>query len=328
MDITQLDSELRAKKIRPVYILKGPERHLIQTAKKQILKGVLTDVAEKPDTFLAGKTPIHQILDCLRTPSILSPWRVVVVEEVEEWKKEDWEALQDYWKGKLENQTLILIGESIRAPYLKGVPSPVAIFDFKKLYPNQIASWINMEVRSMGLNISREGAQFLVDCVGSDCGSLYQALEKLNLFVGARRLVQLEDVEKVVANTAQKSIFDLTKAVGEKNQEKAFRLLKDILEQGEEPIRVLAMITRHFRILARAQELLSRGVTGLTFAQQLKTSPFFAQEYAAQAKRLNPGGWKRRFATLYATERSLKSSRQAKERILEKLAWELFSPTY
>lgn len=317
MDILQLDHELRASKIRACYVIAGPERFLALAARRQIVKAIFKDAPPTADFFQASKHSLGQILDCLRTPSMFAPWRLVVADEGEKFKKKDWEGLRKYLEGRPQKETLIVFTDSAKSDFQLGPAA--AVIECKKLYPRQVLSWLNMEAAHQKIPISREAASFLVDCVGTDLGELSQTLQKLSLFVGNQHLVNLPDVEKAVARTAQKNLFDLTNAIGRRELKSALKQLDQILVQGEEPLKTLALIARHFRLLARAQELLAKSGGEANIAKELKVHPYFAKDYVAQARRLPAGGWARRFQALYACDKSLKSSRHKPNLILEKL---------
>ena len=328
MDILNLDQELRSDKIRQGYLIVGPERHLALTAKQHILKTIFRDQEDQesaPDLFWASKTKTGTILDSFRTPSLFSKHRAVVVEEEGEWKKKEWEAIQKIFSSPSPNATLIILAESITAAVLGKFPSAVGVIECKKLYPRQVAGWIGMEVRGLGLNISQEAASVLVDCVGTDLGELHHTLEMLSLYVGSRKLVQLEDVEAVAAKTAQKSIFEMTNAVGAKNPMQATKFLNAILDQGEEPLKILSLIARHFRLLAKAQEILAESRGGLPpdFAKRLGVHPFFAKDYADQTKRWKQNEWGKCFEALFKCDTQLKSSRHEASAVLGKLIQDL-----
>lgn len=316
MDILQLDQELRANKIRPCYVIAGPERFLALAARRQIVKAIFKDAPPTADFFQAFKHRLGEILDCLRTPSMFAPWRLVVVDEGEKFKKKDWEGIKKYLEGRPQKETLIVFTDSSKTDF--HLPSSAAVIECKKLYPRQVLGWLNMEASHQKIPISREAASFLVDCVGTDLGEISQTLQKLTLFVGNQRLINLQDVEKAVARTAQKNLFDLTNAIGRRELRSALKQLDQILDQGEEPLKTLALIARHFRLLARAQELLAAGASA-DIARALKVHPFFAKDYVEQARHLPSGGWTRRFKALYACDKSLKSSRHKPNLILEKL---------
>lgn len=315
MDILTLDQELRSNKIRPGYLLVGPERHLVLTARKNILKTVFRDQDPSPDIYSALETSCAAILDVFKTPSMFSCARCVVVEEAHALKKKDLEEIKKIFKNPLPKAVLLLIAETLSKGFLDGLPASVSLVECKKLYPRQVLAWINIEARNLNIPISKEAASFLADCVGGDLGRLSQTLETASLYVGQRKIVGLEDVEVVAGLTAQKNIFDLTKSIGEKNPLQAVKILETVLDGGEEPLRVLGMIARHCRLLAQALVP--------DFSKKLGVHPFFAKEYALQTRRWSSKGWKGCFATLALCDRTLKSSRHKPRAILEKLIWEL-----
>lgn len=325
MDILTLDKELRSGKIRPAYLITGDERHLILSAKQHVLKTVFRDSTPMIDTYESGKTAIGTLLDAYRTPSLLSPWRCLVAESAEKFKKEDWEALIEIFQDPPTTATLILIADSVRATTTKKFPSSVAVVECKKLYPRQVIGWLNMAARDLGVPISQEAAQFLIDCLGCELGGLQQTLEKLKLYVGSRRLIQMEDVETVAAKTAQKTIFELAEAIGSRQPAEAIRLLNQMGGQGEEPLRLLALVARHLRILAQTQEILTRsgGRVPPDLPKQIGVHPFFAKQYLGQASLWPPKEWAKQFSALNRCDLRLKSSRHKPYAVLEKLIWEL-----
>lgn len=326
MDLLQLDQELRAGKIRPCYVLAGEERHLVLTARASIAKAIFKEAPVEADSFDASKHPVHAVLDCLKTPSLLNPWRLVLVEEASHFKKADWEAIALFLASSPQKRTLVLIAEKFPAVASKAVAT-AAVVECKKLYPRQIPSWVSMEARRLNVPIAREAASYLIDCVGAELGELSQTLQKLSIFVGGKRLIQLEDVEKGVAATAKQNVFDLANAMGRRDLKKALKQLHLVLGQGEEPLKALALMARHYRLLARAGGLLGgeRSLPEAQMAKALGVHPYFAKEYLDQAKGFKKSFFKKCFASLCACDKALKSSRHKPEVILEKLVRRLIA---
>ena len=322
MILADIDSELRGGKLRPVYIFYGPERFPIQTT-LGIIRQFFSKQGVEPDRFTAGVHPLSHIMGTLRTPNLLAPKRLVIVDEVDDFKKEDWDSLREYAENPVPEAVLLLIGTSIGAAVARGWPVTASLLESKSLYPNQVPGWINMEARRMGIKISMEAAQMLSDAVGSDLGSLSQALEKLTLFAGKTALITPEAVQKIVGVSREENVFALTRALGDRNAAKAVLSLKHLLEQGEMPVRVLGMVARNVRLLAKAQALLQEGCSERDLASKLKVHPFFVKEYVSQARQWPKEGWSRRFRQLYTCDRSLKSSPIRGSAILEKTIWKL-----
>ena len=85
------------------------------------------------------------------------------------------------------------------------------------------------------------------------------ALEKLMTFVGEKVMIEAEDVEAVIGITKEETVFHLTAAMMEKNLPKSLSTLKDLLDQGDHPLMILAILAREIRLLLHAKLLLSSG---------------------------------------------------------------------
>lgn len=323
MDVAELAAELRGENFRSFYLIKGNEAHLMRSVRDQIIHALFPGGRPEIDLFHAEESDLAGVLDALRTPSMFCPRRVVLVEGAGKLKKGDFDAIAAVAEKGISGGTLILVGEGVSAVSHKNFPKSGAIIECKKLYNNQIPGWLSMEAKRFGVNLSREAGQSLVDAVGENLGELAMALEKLSLYVGDKKLVDLKDVEESIGVTGQKNIFDLCNAIGEKKGGRALGLIEGMLGQGEAPLKVLTMVARHFRLLAKAQDFLGRNASPSEWATGLGVSPYFAKDYAAQARHFPSSGWKRRFHDLYRTDAALKASRHQKSTLLKKLAWDL-----
>ena len=312
MKFQELNSELRTGKLRSVYLFHGPERFLMTTAVD------LIRATGEENRFAGGVDGAAKILDLLKTPSMFAARRLAVVDNADKLKKEDWKLLDDYADAPAPNAVLILLAEKASAAWSKKSGPEIAVVECKTPYPREIPSWIQMEGRKFGISFSQQACLILAEAVGTDLGQIIQSIEKLALYAGTRKLIDVADVEAVVAVSASRTVFDMTNAIGNKKPMEAMALIDNLMEQGEFPVKILSMISRHFRLLARAQEGVGKGSNEAVLAKELKVHPFFVKDYVSQSKRFRPRDWPGRFAILYACDRSLKSSKLPPERTLEK----------
>ena len=316
MKFQELDSELRAGKLRSVYVFHGPERFLMSTAMHLIQKLVLGSSGDE-DRFDASQTPVATVIDTLKTPSMFAKQRLIIVDGGQEWEKEAWAELGRAC-ADISSAVLMITAEKIGVAVARWESKTIAVVECKTPYPRELPSWIQMEARRLGVTIAQQAALILAESVGSDLGALSQSLEKLSLYSGDKKLIDAADVEAVVAQTASRTVFDMTNAIGSRKPFVAMALVDNLITQGEAPVKILPMITRHFRLLAKTQEAIGKGMSETDLAKLLKVHPFFVKEYVVQAKQFRPKDWPGRFAALYACDRSLKSSRLPAERIFEK----------
>ena len=264
IDVVQLDQELRAGKLRPVYIIAGEESYLANSALQRIEESVTEkDSSGLARTVFTGKeVTAHELLDTVRSLPLLGGRPVAIVRDAEGLSKDAFEKLTAYVAKPLESSTLILVASKLdgRSKFMQAASKTAAatIIECKPLYANQVPSWINMEISRRGKKISQEAARYLADIVGQDLGQVVSAIERLTLFIGDRPTIDLKDVEESIAETTQRSIFELTDAVGRKKLNRSVSVLKNLVEFGTAPVLILNMIARHFRILTRAREIESR----------------------------------------------------------------------
>jgi DNA polymerase-3 subunit delta len=327
LTVTQLDQELRGGKIRPLYVIVGPEAYLARTATRCIADTVLGSEAS-PDSkqvYSGGEVKTEALIDSLRATSLFSGHTLVIVRDGDKLRKEVLTALASYVESPSEASTLVIEASKIdgRNKFMKSADKHAAVVECKTLYANQIPSWINMEVARYEKRIARDAAQFLADMVGNDLGQLSQALERVSLYVGKRPLIELKDVEEAVTETAQRTVFELGDAIGARKTDRALAVLNNLLESGQAPVFVLNMIARHIRLLTKAREVAGRMQNPQDLARYLGVHPFFAQNYASQARNFSAKELRSFFSALSQCDRQLKSSRLPRERILEKLIFEL-----
>ena len=73
--------------------------------------------------------------------------------------------------------------------------------------------------------------------------------KKLILYKDNEKNITIEDVKKVVSKPLEDNIFKLLGAITENNKKQIFDIYEDILNTGEDPIKILVMIANEFRLI-------------------------------------------------------------------------------
>jgi DNA polymerase-3 subunit delta len=94
---------------------------------------------------------------------------------------------------------------------------------------------------------------------GFDLRVSMAALEKLITFTGETPTIDEEDVEAAIGKTREETVFNLTAALSEKNLPACLAVLGDLLDRGDPPLMILAMLAREIRIHLQAKLLLETG---------------------------------------------------------------------
>lgn len=326
VDITALDRDLRQGKVAPVYVILGEEPYLAQSALKMI-KGVLS-AAEGSEfsltTFSARDADPESVIGALRTVPMMGGRPVVVLRDGEnlgkEGRKKLLDALTAYVDSPLDTSSLIIYAAKLdgRLKLVQQAAKRGTVVECKRLYDDKLPSWIGMEVKRRGRQMSFEAAKFLAEMVGNDLGQIAGSIERLILYIGDKRLIELSDVEEAVTETHQRDVFELTDAVGQRKLSRALSYLHNLVENGQPPPLILHMLARHFRILSKAREIEGRVMDRSDIARYLGVNPFYVNNYVSQARNFSKLELRRSFQTLHRCDREIKSSRLPRERVLER----------
>ena len=116
----------------------------------------------------------------------------------------------------------------------------------------ELIKLLHKSAKSIGLKLTDEIAEYLVDAIGNDTRAIQNSLEKIQLYLQSEnpqissKGLELETVQVLIPNSAQTSL-DLANALKSGDTGVALGLLESLLIQNEAPLRILATLVRQFR---------------------------------------------------------------------------------
>jgi DNA polymerase III delta subunit len=114
----------------------------------------------------------------------------------------------------------------------------------------------------LGKRLTPGARQLVQRRAGAHAGLLSGELEKLALYAGDAATIDEAAVRDSVRDLAESWIFDFTKALAQRQAAPAVGLLRNLFEQGEHPLRLLAVIARELRLLLLAHDCLRGSLAG------------------------------------------------------------------
>lgn len=142
--------------------------------------------------------------------------------------------------------------------------------------------WIMERARSRGGEIEPQAAALLAHRIGEDLTLADMELAKLSTYA-AGRAISAEDVERLTPYSPEASIFEMVDALGQRQGEKALTLVRQLLDDGDDPLRIYGMIIRQYRLLLMVREQLDRGQTPATMEKTIGVKGWLARKLAGQA---------------------------------------------
>jgi DNA polymerase III subunit delta len=237
--------------------------------------------------------------------------------EDKEWKRRALQELADYLPQLAPTTRLIFVErETLRPnhPILQvakeqGKVKKGFIEHFELPGERALPGWIQQRARSTGQGqISSEAAALMAVLVGPDLRLLDIEIEKLLLYAGGR-MVTTEDVQLLVSRARETKIFDLVDCVGRRQTGPALRVLHRLLDEGEPPLKLLAMLARQIRILIQLREMGEQGADHREVARQLKLHPYVVQKGSVQARNFELDQLEEAHERVVQTDWAIKSGR-------------------
>jgi len=157
-------------------------------------------------------------------------------------------------------------------------------FRFQYLSDNETVERVRSRLKREEMTINVDALELLVASVGNRLIDLVNELEKIILFTGEEGRITREGVSRVVGKYRVENLFSFLDELGGKNTTRLITRMNTLIESGEEPIFVQAMLIR--RVIQLLQTKLrdrdnSPGAKKAPFG----TSPYFASQLGQQARR-------------------------------------------
>jgi DNA polymerase-3 subunit delta len=313
----------------PLYVVHGDEdflkRQVMHALRRLVLGAEDDDLG--PSVHAGDQALFDAVHDELQTAPFFSARRLVIVENADPFVTCYREALERAIPGLPASSTLVLEVKSWPAnTRLAQLIDASATIVCKAPQPFRLPAWcIHRSQAEYGKQLAAPAAGMLVDLVGPDLGQLDQELQKLVIYVGTRSSIEPKDVDRLVGRSHTENIWKILDAIGAGQLAQALKLLDRLLDQAEEPLRILGAFSVHLRRLAQVARLNQQGLSLPAAIQQAGVQPYQARGIEQQLRHLG----RRRAGHLYdwllETNRGLKgssplSARTLLERLVVRLA--------
>ncbi|MEW6142392.1 MAG: DNA polymerase III subunit delta [Chloroflexota bacterium] len=222
---------------------------------------------------------------------------------------DEWKGLAVYAAEMPPTTTLVLIDDEIKSenPLFKAL-SPVAdVQQFPAPKAEKVKAWIVNRVREAGGSISPDAVKKIEELVGPDLWAISNELDKLMSYCAGRDITAA-DVRLMVSHSREENIFALADAVLEGRADEAQHSFARIVQEGTEPLAVLAMVARQLRLTIQAKAIGTK--TPLPeLARKLGVEQWKARKPLDMAKRFTMDRLKLVYGKLLDADIAMKTSR-------------------
>jgi DNA polymerase-3 subunit delta len=284
----------------PVYLLLGDDE-------ERKARGIEKLSESRPtDAYDATETSPEAVVSACNSYSLFGEGAFILLKNLDAWNAAQKAKIVDYLKDPSPEADLVMLGEKLgaREKLLAAVKETGEVHNFEQPTGKALARWATSYAKKQGLTMPEDVAEELVVRCSNDKARVSRETEKLALY--AAGTATMEDVEALCPPDLQSNIFRFVDSLSAGDKGEALKLLEALLGTGEPSLRILYMIRRQFRLLARAKALFAGDASRSEVASTLKVPPFVARKLEEQGRNLSEENLERALALTLDLERGLK----------------------
>jgi len=314
-----------------ILVLHGAEE---MVAKRQMdaLRAALAKEHGEVEVFhFPGKSAtVADVFDELRGYSLMMTYKLVVVDDADQWVKQHRDALERYAEGPVDHATLVL-----RAPiWNKGkvdkmIAKVGAVVKCEPPSPPKAAAWLlSRATEEHGVDLDKRAASLLVDRLGPHLMLLDTELAKLALMAplaegkDARPAVTLALVEEAVGRTSEEKAWviqqPLLAGIAKGSAKEPLEMVHELVElAGHDIVPVMWAVIDLTRKLSVATAMKAAGESEQQIAKAAKVWGPQINPFMAVVRKLSPSAAAGLLRAALTADQHTKSGRGDARRNLE-----------
>ena len=326
--------DLTVHTLPPILVLTGEDVGQFEWLKKDILQKIAYDPSDLNYSYFDMKETSYAVveLDLVSLP-FFADEKIVILDHLLDLttaKKrvltdEDLKQFESYLEMPSESTKLVIFAEGkldSKRRLVKLLKREAQIVEAATPKDQDLKRYFASQAQELGLKFMGDALDQLLLKSGYDFGELQKNLALLQAYKEDGQ-VTLEDVEDAVPKTLQDNIFDLTQMILKRQIDQASNLVKDLRLQGEDEIKLIAIMLGQFRLFTQVKILSEEGqpesqiVTSLSDLSGRKINPYQVKFALRDSRRLSLPFLKQAMITLIETDYAIKSGKYDKDYLFD-----------
>lgn len=306
----KINQDIKNQVFQNIYLLYGDEGYLKKQYKDRLKEAVCKEDTINYAYFEGKGADVNEIISIADTMPFFAEKRLVVIENSGFFKKAD-EKMLEYLTRLSESTILVFVEEEVdrRGKMFKKTKELGYVCEMAVQTPATLGKWIAGILNQEGKKITKETLDYFLAVTGTDMNTISNELEKLICYAEGREEITQKDIGEICSTLAVSRIFDMVDAMGNKNRTKALEFYYDMIEVREPPMRILYMLSRQFRMIIEAKELLRNGMDRKSIAEKLSLAPFIVNKVLRQSEKFRDEDMKKALEECLCVEEDIKNGR-------------------
>jgi DNA polymerase III subunit delta len=326
-DYSAAVSEIKAHKFYPVYLCSIGNIFFWEKFIGALKIGLLSkgSVDFNYETIDGVTRPISEAFDSANQLPVFSDYRLVVLENFKMPKVKELGPLLSYIENPSKTTVLVIQTFESKLPneFSRHAKKTVRVLKLANPYEKDLPGWITQIAKEYDKKVDPRAVEYFINFVGNDLKKIDLELSKLCAYVGERDLISVKDIDDVVSDTKIESLFAFIDCISGKHLSEGLSMLQKMIVAGELHLKVVSMLSRHYRILWKIKKRIVANLKGAEIANELGIHPYFISKYIEDASLRTFPELKRALGLIAKTDVDLKTVPISKDIILEKLCIDL-----
>ncbi|RGW68803.1 DNA polymerase III subunit delta [Enterococcus durans] len=325
--------KIRKEKLAPCYLVLGTEKFLQDQVRTEILKKIKID-GEDDLNFLSfdmENSSIDEVIAEAETLPFFGDQRLVFVENPYFLTGEkgtngidqNTDLLVNYLKEPLETTVLVIFApyEKLdeRKKVTKQLKKTAITIDVKQLDEKAVRQYLLNTLENSEIKMDRQAIDLFLRLTDLDLSKMMRELQKILLYGQEQEVITVKEIEQLVPKTLEHNLFDMTQYILSGRTEQALRLFQDLVTQGEETIKINAILLSQIRLFLQTKFLVKIGYQQANIAETLKIHPYRVKLAMQEVRKFDEQTLRRLFDELVEMDYEIKSGKIEKE-----LSFQLF----
>ncbi|HFI0301194.1 TPA: DNA polymerase III subunit delta [Streptococcus suis] len=232
---------------------------------------------------------------------------------------------ESYLENPVETTRLIILAPGkldSKRRLVKLLKRDGLVLEANPLKEMELKNHFQNEVGRLGLRMDPDVFHYLMVKSNFDFSEVSKNLVFLQSYRG-QNAISLADIDAAIPKTLQDNIFDLTQLVLQSKMDEANHLVRDLRLQGEDEIKLIAIMLTQFRTYLQVQILYEQGrgeqqiVTALSDLSGRKINPYQVKYALRDSRNLSVGFLKKVVKLLIETDYKIKTGQFDKDYLFD-----------
>lgn len=255
MNYTSFLKKIKSNEASGIYCFQGEEDYLAKNTINFLKKELIDESVLEFNSFEkdAGDMTYNNLYEEIVRLPFMTKKRVIVLYN---WTDLSKDLAKNYEEiEKLKDSYILVLMSSPESPrknlsIVKTLMKYDRLVDFDMVNPAALKNWILKKLQEENKKISEAALRKFIEYLNYSKDSEFNSLYKIENEIKKLASISSESIdESIVDSMVNKSIssniFNLTDAISQKNRKKAIQELNKLLNNGEEPVKILYMLSRH-----------------------------------------------------------------------------------